>query len=111
MLHQNQDDYQSLNSPLFSVIKELHLKQYLYLDGFNKSKVPSPLSMLVDMINSIFLGKNQWRASVSSGKDLLNSYEKALYMFMSNIHSNWYLLCFYVGAYAMRNIYGFMVLL
>lgn len=27
MLHQNQDDYQSFNSPLLSVIKELHLKQ------------------------------------------------------------------------------------
>lgn len=26
---------------------------------------------------------------------------------MSNIHFNWYLLCFYVGAYAMRNIRTF----
>lgn len=88
MLHQNQDDYQSFNSPLLSVIKELHLKQYLYLAGFNKIKGPSPLSMLVDMINSIFLGKNLWRVSVSSRKDLLNSSEKALYRSMSNIHSN-----------------------
>ena len=88
MLHQNQDDCQSFNSPLLSVIKELHLKQYLYLAEFKKIKGPSPLSMLVDMINSIFLGKNLWRASVSSGKDLLNSSEKALYRFMSNTHSN-----------------------
>lgn len=107
MLQQNHDDYQSLNSPLLSVIKELHLKQYLYLSGFKKNKGPSPLSMLVDMINSIFLGSNLWRASVSSGKGLFNSSEQALYRFMSNIHFNWYLLCFYVGAYAMRNIRAF----
>lgn len=107
MLQQNHDDYQSLNSPLLSVIKELHLKQYLYLSGFKKDKGPSSLSMLVDMINSIFLGSNLWRASVSSGKGLFNSSEKALYRFMSNIHFNWYSLCFFVGAYAMRNIRTF----
>lgn len=107
MVQQTNDDYQSLNSPLLSVIRELHLKRYLRFAGFVKTRGASSLSMAVDMINSIFLGDNLWRASTSSGKDLLNSSDKALYRFMSNIHFNWYALCFYVGACGMRNIRNF----